>query len=96
MVIESSWAKELMNTSVELQKNKEGEVGNSGMEHRTSAASGASTADLNSVWNQPKTYQIPLNPVPALVIMLLGIMMSSHHQDSMVSTMMVSANGIIF
>jgi Protein of unknown function (Ytp1) len=27
-----------------------------------------------------------MNPLPALVILLLGVMMSSHHQDSMVST----------
>jgi hypothetical protein len=34
----------------------------------------------------PKQYTTSLNPVPALIIILLGIMMSSHHQDSMVST----------
>lgn len=34
----------------------------------------------------PKTYGIPMNPIPALIILLLGIMMSSHHQDSVVST----------
>lgn len=27
-----------------------------------------------------------MNPIPALIILLLGIMMSSHHQDSMVSS----------
>ena len=27
-----------------------------------------------------------MNPMPSLVILLLGLMMSSHHQDSMVST----------
>src|SRR5882757_4588131 len=35
----------------------------------------------------PKHYRTSLNPMPALIIMLLGVMMSSHHQDSMVSTM---------
>jgi hypothetical protein len=35
---------------------------------------------------EPKSYSFSCNPVPALVIMLLGIMMSSHHQDSVVST----------
>lgn len=35
----------------------------------------------------PKTYSVSLNPMPALIILLLGLMMSSHHQDSMVSTM---------
>ena len=28
-----------------------------------------------------------VNPIPALIIILLGKMMSSHHQESMVSTM---------
>ncbi len=36
---------------------------------------------------QPKHYKTSLNPMPALIIMLLGVMMSSHHRDSMVSTM---------
>ena len=36
---------------------------------------------------EPKSYSTSLNPIPALIIMLLGIMMSSHHQDSMVSAM---------
>ncbi|PQE27713.1 integral membrane protein [Rutstroemia sp. NJR-2017a BVV2] len=36
---------------------------------------------------EPKTYRFSMNPIPALVIMLLGMMMSSHHQHSMVSTM---------
>ncbi|KAG8529193.1 uncharacterized protein KY384_005828 [Bacidia gigantensis] len=35
----------------------------------------------------PKTYPVSMNPLPALVIMLLGVMMSSHHQHSTVSTM---------
>lgn len=35
----------------------------------------------------PKTYEFSMNPIPALVIMLLGIMMSSHHQESMISSM---------
>lgn len=35
----------------------------------------------------PDSYGVSLNPIPALVIILLGMMMSSHHQSSMVSTM---------
>ena len=34
--------------------------------------------------------------MPGLVIMLLGIMMSSHHQNSMVSTMMHAQWGTLF
>ncbi|CZR57527.1 related to YTP1 [Phialocephala subalpina] len=36
---------------------------------------------------EPKSYRTPMNPLPALVVLLLGLMMSSHHQESMVSTM---------
>lgn len=35
----------------------------------------------------PATYDFSLNPMPALVILLLGIMMSSHHQSTAISTM---------
>jgi hypothetical protein len=36
---------------------------------------------------EPKTYRFSMNPIPALIVLLLGMMMSSHHQESMVSTM---------
>lgn len=35
----------------------------------------------------PATYELSLNPLPALVILLLGIMMSSHQQSTMTSNM---------
>ena len=38
-------------------------------------------------WQIPKSYGFSMNPLPGLMIMLLGLMMSSHHQASMVSTM---------
>lgn len=36
---------------------------------------------------EPKQYEFSINPIPALVILLLGIMMSSHQQKSMISSM---------
>lgn len=36
---------------------------------------------------EPATYKFSINPIPALVILLLGVMMSSHHQNTMISTM---------
>ena len=36
---------------------------------------------------EPVTYRFSLNPFPALVILLLGIMMSSHTQETMISSM---------
>jgi hypothetical protein len=38
-------------------------------------------------WKTPDTQGVSLNPMPALVILLLGMMMGSHHQSSMISTM---------
>jgi hypothetical protein len=38
-------------------------------------------------WNVPRSQGVPLNPMPALIILLLGMMMGSHHQTSMTSTM---------
>ena len=38
-------------------------------------------------WDPPRTYSFSMNPFPALIILLLGLMMSSHHQASAVSTM---------
>jgi hypothetical protein len=35
----------------------------------------------------PVTYAFSLNPIPALVILLLGVMMSSHTQHNMISGM---------
>jgi hypothetical protein len=43
--------------------------------------------DDGSNWQPPQSYKVSMNPLPALMVLLLGIMMSSHHQNSMVSTM---------
>ncbi|PTD10660.1 hypothetical protein HYE67_006353 [Fusarium culmorum] len=42
--------------------------------------------DANEI-KAPDTYELSLNPIPALVIMLLGLMMSSHTQHTMMSSM---------
>ncbi|KAK2757689.1 hypothetical protein FQN54_004658 [Arachnomyces sp. PD_36] len=48
-----------------------------------------------AAWQPPRSQRSSLNPIPALVIMLLGMMMSSHHQDSMVSTMVHGQWGML-
>lgn len=50
----------------------------------------------NQQWAIPKCYGTSLNPLPGLIILLLGLMMSSHHQDSMVSTMVHKQWGTLF
>jgi len=92
MMIESSWAKELMNTTVETQKSEAGEVERAPSRFHASDAQPLS----EQLWAPPKTSTFSLNPMPGLVIMILGIMMSSHHQESMVSTMMHSQWGTLF
>jgi hypothetical protein len=92
MMIESSWAKDLMSAAIYHQKAQD---------EASAAGAGLSqfTAQRNSEggqWEQPKSYRIPMNPMPALTIMLLGMMMSSHHQASMVSTMLHSQWGGLF
>lgn len=47
-------------------------------------------------WQQPRQYSFSMNPVPGLIILLLGKMMSSHHQDSMLSAMIHSQWGGMF
>jgi hypothetical protein len=47
-------------------------------------------------WQEPRQYRFSMNPLPALIIMLLGKMMSSHHQDSMLSTMIHNQWGTMF
>ncbi|KAK3049598.1 hypothetical protein LTR09_009019 [Extremus antarcticus] len=95
MVIESPWARELANTTVALQREEEVEGGAEGTSH-FHASRPAAQSPSEELWELPKTYRIPMNPMPGLVIMLLGIMMSSHHQESMVSTMMHSQWGTLF
>ncbi|KAF2121752.1 integral membrane protein [Lophiotrema nucula] len=47
-------------------------------------------------WQQPVQYRFPMNPMPGLIILLLGKMMSSHHQASMLSTMIHTQWGGMF
>lgn len=58
--------------------------------------SGQSSKTMREKMNSPKTYAHSLNPFPALIILLLGFMMSSHHQHSEVSTMIHKQWGTLF
>jgi hypothetical protein len=48
------------------------------------------------VHDEPRQYKFSMNPMPALIILLLGKMMSSHHQASMLSTMIHTQWGSMF
>ncbi|SPO05088.1 related to YTP1 [Cephalotrichum gorgonifer] len=79
MLIESSKIRDLLNTTA----SEATESDETGQE--------APHVDIEKDGMQgskaPDNYGVSLNPIPALVIILLGIMMSSHHQHSMISTM---------
>ncbi|KAF3763698.1 hypothetical protein M406DRAFT_293326 [Cryphonectria parasitica EP155] len=71
MLIESDRIRELLNTTVA-----------STIDERYSDAH-----ERELALEEPTTYRFSMNPIPALVILLLGIMMSSHTQESMISSM---------
>lgn len=52
--------------------------------------------DHDERWTPPKSYPFSLNPFPALIILLLGTMMSSHHQASQLSAMVHKQWGTLF
>ena len=54
------------------------------------------TPTTRELLTPPKTYPFPMNPFPGLIILLLGLMMSSHHQSSVVSTMVHKQWGMLF
>lgn len=83
MLIESNTVRKLSNTSVSAWQEEVTLFGDLVEKQRQE-------------WEVPKTYKTSLNPMPGLVIMLLGLSMSGHHQHSMVSTMMHQQWGTLF
>lgn len=77
MLIESTKIRDLLNTTVTSAIEN----------HAHDDELDALENDDKATSTVPDTYNFSLNPIPALVILLLGIMMSSHTQQSMVSTM---------
>ncbi|KAI1412689.1 hypothetical protein F5Y13DRAFT_162494 [Hypoxylon sp. FL1857] len=73
MLIESTRIRELLNTTV--------------YEAALTHPSHAYNDEERETLEPPKQYEFSVNPIPALVILLLGIMMSSHTQQTMVSSM---------
>jgi hypothetical protein len=76
MLIESTWIRDLLNTTV-----------------ADITPTGAYSEIEREQLRTAATYGFSLNPIPALVILLLGIMMGSHHQQTMISTMIHSQWG---
>lgn len=73
MLIESSHIRDLLNTTT--------------TEASFAYPDHALSDEERGALEPPRQYEFSINPIPALVILLLGIMMSSHTQQSMISTM---------
>lgn len=71
MLVESSRARELLNMTAS----------------ETLVDSDRELDEESACSEPPTTYEFSLNPIPALVILLVGIMMSSHQQETMISSM---------
>ncbi len=71
MLVESTRVRDLLNTTVT----------------EAAAAQGYRDDDDRGALRPPRQYEFSVNPIPALVILLLGIMMSSHTQETMISSM---------
>lgn len=72
MLIESTRIRELLNTNIECSETKYPlEDGHEAPERS----------------EHPDMYEFSINPIPALIILLLGIMMSSHQQTTMIASM---------
>lgn len=83
MAVESRKMRSLLNASVQMRREE--------VEQLTGPKNMQETE-----WQTPKNYNTSMNPLPALVIFLLGLLMSSHHQDSMTSTMVHQQWGTLF
>ncbi|KAK5107218.1 hypothetical protein LTR62_001626 [Meristemomyces frigidus] len=92
MLIDSTWIREMLSTSVVMQKNRDLRPTDASRFDSTTAP--ADVAD--QLWQEPNTYRLPLNPMPGLVIMILGIVMSAHKQKTSAATMLHSQWGILF
>ncbi|KAI0394475.1 hypothetical protein F5Y17DRAFT_253735 [Xylariaceae sp. FL0594] len=73
MLVESTRIRELLNTTTSVAA--------------LSLPDHVYSEEERAVLDEPEQYEFSINPIPALVILLLGIMMSSHTQQSMISSM---------
>lgn len=74
MLVESTRIRTFLNTTLEHTELKQ--------RYSDEEAEGA-----QNIVKPPDTYEFSLNPIPTLVIFLLGMMMSSHQQSTMTSSM---------
>ncbi|KAI1608511.1 hypothetical protein EDD36DRAFT_101565 [Exophiala viscosa] len=86
MFVESKVIRKWLNTIVASIPTSTTTNTNRHAGHSRSRSQGPDFEQELELHTPPKVYNFSINPLPALIIFLLGIMMSSHHQSSMVST----------
>lgn len=84
MLVESRTIREMLNASI--TRGTLAEHANLYAHERNGEAS----------WQLPKSYMFSMNPIPALIVLLLGLLMNSHHQTSVISTMVHAQWGTLF
>lgn len=80
MLVESKRIRSWLNTHVDMMPMR------TGVHHE----------EAQEAREEPRSYTVSLNILPAINVFLLGIMMGAHHQDSMVSTSIHSMWGKLF
>lgn len=93
MLVESRKVRDLLNVSLSRWSSSQGQYPSRNRGFDVDRSN--SLPDIEQ-WTPPKTYSFSMNPFPAMIILLLGLMMSSHHQHSMVSTMVHKQWGTLF
>jgi len=87
MLIESNRIRKFLNTAL---------FGNKTLPSDVQPETFHNPTPRSPTWNPSVISTIPLNPMPALTIMLLGIIMSAHSQESMLSSALHSYWGTLF
>lgn len=89
MLIESTKIRNLLNMSVtELNKGP--------IPFPYQGLESSRARESRDAWMPPATYNFSMNPIPAIVVMMLGLIMSSHHQETPTSTVIHKFWGTLF
>jgi hypothetical protein len=86
LLVESPWIRKLLNTNTLVSQPSETHF----------SPENTSASPSNPTWSEPKTAPTPLNVVPALTILLLGLIMGAHAQHSALASTMHTFWGALF
>ncbi|KAL2134610.1 hypothetical protein VTI74DRAFT_11352 [Chaetomium olivicolor] len=87
MLVESTLIRNLLNQTVTSSLPSPSSSRRSSQTFHNDDPESNPNSNTQSELTEPESYPFSTNPLPALVILLTGLMMSSHTQESMVSSM---------